>query len=207
MNWNTNMPARVDHENRRLEIASKAMKLFSQVGYDNVSLLMVASAAGVARTVLYRYFRSKREVFDAAILAATRRIMGDCRKVMASRGSVSDRLSMVCFRVTDMLFEERDFLAAIFDFVMSMVRKGEDMRGRITQFTFGIKDAFRAMVTEGVMKGEFSAQADPERVTEGLFCILESSVLRIVLGTESSSANIKVHFADMVKALSAHSEN
>ena len=48
------------------------MKLFSQVGYDNVTLIMIASSAGVARTVLYRYFRSKREVLDAAILATTR---------------------------------------------------------------------------------------------------------------------------------------
>ena len=52
------MSARIDHEARRLEIAYKAMKLFSQVGYDNVTLIMIASSAGVARTVLYRYFRS-----------------------------------------------------------------------------------------------------------------------------------------------------
>lgn len=199
------MPARVDHDIRRTEIALKAMKLFSQVGYENVSLIMVASAAGVARTVIYRYFRSKRDVFDAAILAATRKIMGECRKEMSGGGSVSDRLSMVCFRVTDTLFEERDFLAAIFDFVMSMVRKGEDMRHRISHFTSGIKDAFREMVTEGVMKGEFSAEVDPDRVAERLFCVLESSVLRIVLGIETCSSSIKVHFADMVKSLAASS--
>ena len=103
------MSARIDHESRRLEIAYKAMKLFSQVGYDNVTLIMIASSAGVARTVLYRYFRSKREVLDAAILATTRQIMQECSREIAKRGKAADRLSMVCFHVADVLFEKKEF--------------------------------------------------------------------------------------------------
>ena len=116
------MSARIDHESRRLEIAYKAMKLFSQVGYDNVTLIMIASSAGVARTVLYRYFRSKREVLDAAILATTRQIMQECSREIAKRGKAADRLSMVCFHVADVLFDKKEFMSAIFDFVLSMVR-------------------------------------------------------------------------------------
>ena len=48
------MAKKVDHEQRKWEIAEKAIRLFSQVGYDNVSLIMIAAAAGVSRTVLYR---------------------------------------------------------------------------------------------------------------------------------------------------------
>ena len=102
------MSARIDHESRRLEIAYKAMKLFSQVGYDNVTLIMIASSAGVARTVLYRYFRSKREVLDAAILATTRQIMQECSREIAKRGKAADRLSMVCFHVADVLFDKKE---------------------------------------------------------------------------------------------------
>jgi len=197
------MSARIDHETRRLEIASRAMKLFSQVGYDNVTLIMIASAAGVARTVLYRYFRSKREVLDAAILATTRQIMGDSRKEIAKRGKAADRLGMVCFHVADVLFEKKDFLSAIFDFVLSMVRSGEDMSGRIMRFTGGIKAVFAKLITEGVMKGEFLPEVDPERTAEGFYSVLESAVLRIVLGTESTSAGVKVRFSDLIRSISA----
>ncbi len=197
------MSARIDHESRRLEIAFKAMKLFSQVGYDNVSLIMIASSAGVARTVIYRYFHSKREVLDAAILAATRQLMAECRKQISSRGKVADRLSMVCYHVSDVLFEKKEFLSAIFDFVLSMVRAGEEMGVRIQRFTGGIKTVFEQLITEGVMKGEFSSTVDPERAAEGFYSLLESCVLRIVLGVESNSAHIKVRVADMVRAISA----
>lgn len=178
------------------------MKLFSQVGYDNVSLIMIASSAGVARTVLYRYFRSKREVLDAAILAKTRQIMEGCRREMSRRGKAADRLGMVCFHVSDMLYENKEFLSAIFDFVLSMVRTGEDMGGRIQLFTGGIKSVFRELVAEGVVKGEFHADIDPERTAERFYSALESCVLRIVLGTESASAGAKVRFADMIRAMS-----
>ncbi len=178
------------------------MKLFSQVGYDNVTLIMIASSAGVARTVLYRYFRSKREVLDAAILAATRQIMKDCKAEIAKRGKAADRLAMVCFHVADVLFEKKEFMSAIFDFVLSMVRAGEDMSSRITRFTGGIKAVFAKLVTEGVMKGEFLPEVDPERTAEGLYAILESCVLRIVLGTESNSANVKVRVSDMIRSIS-----
>ena len=179
------------------------MKLFSQVGYENVTLIMVAGAAGVARTVLYRYFRSKREVFDAAILAATRQIMRDCKKVMSSRGAVADRLGLVCYEVTDVLFEKKEFLSAIFDFVLSMVRSGEDMSERIVAFTGGIRTAIGELITEGVMKGEFRSDIDPERTAERFYCGLESCVLRIVLGTEVNSAAVKVRFSEMIRSISA----
>ena len=98
------MRKRVNHEERKLEIAEQAVRLFSQVGYDNVTLIKVASSVGVARTVLYRYFRSKREVLDAAIRAATRKIMDDCREAMGRPGTAADRLANVCYRVVDNLF-------------------------------------------------------------------------------------------------------
>ena len=179
------------------------MKLFSQVGYDNVTLIMIASSAGVARTVLYRYFRSKREVLDAAILAATRQIMKECKAEIATRGKAADRLAMVCFHVADVLFEKKEFLSAIFDFVLSMVRAGEDMGVRITRFTGGIKSVFAQLVTEGVMKGEFLSEIDPERTAESFYAILESCVLRIILGTEANSASVKVRVSDMIRSISA----
>ena len=129
--------------------------------------------------------------------------MKDCKAEIAKRGKAADRLAMVCFHVADVLFDKKEFMSAIFDFVLSMVRAGEDMSPRITRFTGGIKAVFAKLVTEGVMKGEFLPEVDPERTAEGLYAILESCVLRIVLGTESNSANVKVRVSDMIRSISA----
>ena len=68
--------------------------------------------------------------------------------------------------------------------------------------TGGIKAVFAKLVTEDVMKGEFLPEVYPERTAEGLYAILESCVLRIVLGTESNSANVKVRVSDMIRSIS-----
>ncbi len=54
------------------------MHLFSEFGYENVSLIRIADEAGIARTIIYRYFRSKREVMDAAILFVTSEVERRC---------------------------------------------------------------------------------------------------------------------------------
>ena len=95
------MARKVDHEERRREIAEKAMRLFSQVGYENVSLIMIAASAGVSRTVLYRYFCSKREVMDAAILTVTSAIERECVEIIANREPAISRLEKVCHAVVE----------------------------------------------------------------------------------------------------------
>ena len=68
------MPATIDHRARKRRIASKCVKLFSDVGYKEVTFQMIAVHCDIARTVLYRYFTDKRQVFDEAIREVIGRI-------------------------------------------------------------------------------------------------------------------------------------
>lgn len=43
----------------------KALELFSQRGYEAVSLSQIAEAVGCTKTALYKHFKSKRDLFDA----------------------------------------------------------------------------------------------------------------------------------------------
>ena len=146
------------------------MVLFSQVGYVNVSLQMIAAAAGISRTVLYRYFKDKREVLDAAIRSNTRLLLEECSKISNnSELQLSRKLKDVCARVVDVLFDKKSFLVAIFDFVLTMVRQGEDMSGKIFEFTKGMRILLHSLVTLGVKKGDVSAKIDPDWAGEVLF--------------------------------------
>ena len=196
------MARRVDAEARRADIANKAMKLFADVGYDNVTLIMIAYEAKVARTVLYRHFKNKREVLDAAILANTRMIMAECRRIADRPESARRRLEAICLRVADILFERKDYLTAIFDFVLAMVREGEEMGGKIMEFTFRLRETVKALVGEGRANGEFAAWIDPEATAEGLFAQLELTVMRIVLRTETDPQSAGRRLREAIRAIS-----
>lgn len=195
------MPSRIDHDKRKREIAMKAMGLFSKVGFDNVSLIMVAEAAGVARTVLYRYFRSKREVLDAAIHEATSFIMDECARVLDKGGTASERLEGVCHETVSILFNNKEFLVAVYDFVVAEVRVGMDMTGRVKQFTTGIRDLFGALLEEGRRQGTFRTDLDVAQSVDILYSFLEVCTMRIVLGTERTPAAAKRRFTVAVRSL------
>lgn len=197
------MAKKIDHEQRKREIAEKAVHLFSKVGYDNVSLIMIAAAAGVSRTVLYRYFCSKREVLDAAILSVTGRIEEKCSGIIAGRGSLAEKLEKTCHTVVDVMFANKDFLIAVFDFVVGMVRTGVDMNASIREFTTGTRSVLQLLIEHGIKRGDLPDILDVHRTADAIYAEFESCALRIVIGTEKTSAAAKVRFSDVIRAITA----
>ena len=196
------MARKVDHDSRKREIAEKAIRLFSQVGYDNVSLIMIAAAAGISRTVLYRYFCSKREVMDAAIVMVTEGIEKRCTKIMSSRAKNMEKLEGICHTVVDVMFKNKEFLVAVFDFVVGMARTGAEMGPNIARFTVGTRTALKRLIELAIEKGELPEILVVDRISDAIYAQFESCAMRIVIGTESDSKAAKVRFSDIVRALS-----
>lgn len=196
------MAKKVDHEQRKQEIATKALRLFSQVGYDNVSLIMIAAAAGISRTVMYRYFCSKREVMDAAIQQVVDTIDARCTKIMSSRKKASEKLIGICHAVVEEMFAHREFVIAVFDFVVGMVRAGANMNQRIADYTVGTRNAIQLLIAHGKRSGEFPEILIVDRTTDAIYAEFESCAMRIVLNTERNANAAKVRLSDIIHAIS-----
>ena len=193
---------KIDHNRRKREIAEKAIRLFSQVGYDNVSLIMIAAATGVSRTVLYRYFCSKREVLDAAIVFVTDAIESRCTKIMVSRATNTVKLEGICHTVVEVMFKNKDFLIAVFDFVVGMARSGVDMDSSISRFTTGTRNSLRRLIESAICSGELPKKLVVDRIADALYAQFEACAMRIVIGTERDAKAAKVRFSDIIRAIS-----
>ncbi|MBQ3289787.1 MAG: TetR/AcrR family transcriptional regulator [Kiritimatiellae bacterium] len=196
------MARKVDHDERRREIAEKAMRLFSQVGYENVSLIMIAASAGVSRTVLYRYFCSKREVMDAAISTVTTAIERECSVLVATREPAVVRLEKVCHAVVETMFRNREFVIAVFDYVLGLVRTGADMTGGIAARTSGTRSLIRMLLEHAKRRGELPKDIIVDRISDAIYAEFESCAMRIVLATEKDARAAKVRFSDVIRAIS-----
>ena len=205
MLYYSHMAKRIDHAARRQFIVERSMGLFARLGYAKVSFLTISEATGVARTALYRYFTTKREIFDEAIHGCTHAIKVSSAAIAVQPLPVPERLNRVAVRVIDTLFERKQFLLAIYAFVIDMVRRGEDMRGRIAQFTGGLRELFLRLLEEGARRGDLSANVDPRLTSEVLFALLESVVLRILLGVERDAEKSKLRFSAMVRSIAGAS--
>ena len=75
------------------------------------------------------------------------------------------------------------------------------MRARIAQFTGGLRELFFRLLEEGTRRGELSAGVDPRLTSDVLFALLESVVLRILLGVEQDAEKSKLRFSAMVRSI------
>lgn len=54
-------------EDTKQRILSESLRLFSENGYDAVSVSEIASAVGIKAPSLYKHYKSKRDIFDSIL--------------------------------------------------------------------------------------------------------------------------------------------
>ena len=197
------MATGVNHDARRQMVVAKALGLFAKMGYAKVSFLTISEATGIARTALYRYFKTKREIFDEAIHSVTSGLVTELSEICAKELSVTRRIEQACLVVMEAIHGHREFFYAICDFVFSMVRTGEDMTSRIEMFTGGFRVVLQRLIAEGVQNGELKKNTDPESAAEAFFALMESFAFRVLLGTELDIRAARRRFKSTIQALEA----
>ncbi len=53
---------------RRKSIMDTALEVFSENGYANASISMIAKKAGISKGLMYNYFKSKEELLSTIVL-------------------------------------------------------------------------------------------------------------------------------------------
>ena len=61
---------RLQVDERRRQLLERATDLFGTHGYDELSMAKIAKAAGVSKPLLYHYFPTKRQLFEAVLAQA-----------------------------------------------------------------------------------------------------------------------------------------
>ncbi len=80
-------PRSTDYEAKRRRILEVASPLFARHGYDRTSLAMIGAAAGVAKSLVYHYYRDK----DAVLADLLRRHLEELVAAVEAASSPDDR--------------------------------------------------------------------------------------------------------------------
>ena len=68
-------------EDTKQKILDKALELFSEQGYDAVSVGQIAKAVGITAPSLYNHFPSKQAIFDALVASTAARYEADTDRI------------------------------------------------------------------------------------------------------------------------------
>jgi AcrR family transcriptional regulator len=79
-------------EFRTTEILQAAHRVFAEKGFDQATIADVAAAAGVAKGTVYLYYRSKREVYWAALRQDLLVLRDETRRQLEAAGTIEQKL-------------------------------------------------------------------------------------------------------------------
>lgn len=171
----------VNHRERRREIRAISLGLFARHGFGDVNFGMIAKAAGISRTLLYTYFKDKRQIFNEAIDEATAVVGTRYREIARSRLSADAKLRQICISVFALLFDNRDFLCVIVDFLATVRRGGKIPVDNVMRHTVGLRRILHSFIVEAVHRGEYDPSLNAHRATALLYSQFEAVILRLTL--------------------------
>ena len=96
-------------EFRCTEILDAARKVFAEKGFSQTTMDQVAECAGIAKGTLYLYFRSKRDIYMAALMQGIRSLNEDSRRKVEAALGVREKLRAFIETRVGYFEQHRDF--------------------------------------------------------------------------------------------------
>ena len=96
-------------EFRCTEILDAARKVFAEKGFSETTMDQVAECAGIAKGTLYLYFRSKRDIYMAALMEGIRALNNDSRRKVEAAAGVREKLCAFIETRVGYFEQHRDF--------------------------------------------------------------------------------------------------
>lgn len=109
----------------RQRILREALRLFSQRGYDTVSVEQIAEAVGIKAPSLYKHYKGKQDIFDAVFAETARRYDAFTDSISVHLGNTAEDLDALrCLNAEDLVLKVRSLVAySLHDDFISQFRR------------------------------------------------------------------------------------
>lgn len=197
------MSIAIEHEKRKREILQKALDVFIDEGYEDTTFQKIAERCGITRTILYLYFKNKREIFSFSIKLFTERLEADIKVIGTdSSRSYADRLVAIISMVLDSGAENRRLLAVILDYLEHQRTSGGNPDERVRRRTIRMRHILAGVLIEGQRSGEFG-RFSVKDAGDLLYSLIEAAIFRIAVLDRPDSGGLAAAAALIVNGLSA----
>jgi len=137
---------------RRHEIFAVAAQLFLKKGFVETSMREVAAAAGMGKSSLYDYFRTKDDILIWYFLDDIDDMMVLAREIAGQPLPAVEKLRRILHKQMERMLENKAFYLK---FLGELQRLGGDGRRRIRTKRHAYQDLLRAIVEQGIREGSF----------------------------------------------------
>jgi TetR/AcrR family transcriptional regulator len=184
----TPAPARTQVERAdktRARILDAAVRQFSANGLAGARTEQIAEEAGVNKALLYYYFRSKEDIYAAALESVFEDVRADGIAVLEANASAGERFAHIVLNHFDRSYSH-PALQSLIQQEMVRLHRGEEhrMERMAEKFFRPMWDRLEEVLEEGIASGEL-IHADPAQIRyaalgANLFYFLSAPLTRLV---------------------------
>lgn len=176
----------VEHEKRKHEILQKALDVFMEEGYEDVTFQKIADRCGITRTTLYIYFKNKREIFIWSIKQLTAGIEVKLMEFIQNKElNASDCLRKMMFLVLDECRENHKLFNVVLSYLLTLQKSGINPAERVRRRVIRLRHLISLLIIRGNDSKEFN-NVNIKDSNELLYGLIESAIFRIAVLGQSS---------------------
>ena len=173
------MAVLVEHDKRRREILEKALELFVEEGYEDVTFQKIADRCGITRTTLYIYFKNKREIF----LWSIKQLIATLETELVAIVSREDLTTAECLQsmfdtLIDRCQENTRLFRVLLSYLLQLQKGGVNPGERVTRRVIRMQHLLSTVVIRGQKRGEICSGSVRE-INELLYSLMESAIFRL----------------------------
>lgn len=174
------MPKIVDKEERMNMILQKAMEVFSEVGYRESNLTLIAEKCSLSRPTVYLYFKDKKEIYYYAVKKVTSEMFALYSRFAFEDGERNEfeRLEMIIRDLFSKAQNNSQALSNLVEFILSEKRNGVDVYSTIRARTAKLRILIKRLILQGIHHGTFR-ECDSEEVGDEVFNLVTAECFMV----------------------------
>ena len=196
------MSKQVDHASRRREALRKALHLFAEIGYQQVTYQQLADVCGLPRTALYKYFKTKKEILDNAINQLMLDLNDEISTTLVREPNLDSKgkLELIVNTAVEACLKNPALLRAIVEYLIAQRRQGESVERKIKRHTIGFQLNIKNIVQDGIERREFKP-VSPMMTADIFFCLMEAAVMHIMFYDDIDKKSLVSHCNYLIHSL------
>jgi AcrR family transcriptional regulator len=181
----------VEHEKRRREILEKALDVFIEAGFEDVTFQKIADRCGITRTTLYIYFKNKEDIFNFSIKQFLANLEHDIQEAGSDKNLNSiDKISAILINIIDQLEKNRRLILVVMNYLIYLAKGNQDPDYLMRRRTIRLRHMLATIFIEGIRKGEI-APVNIRDIDNLLYGLMETAAFRLIILKRSEVNDLK----------------
>ena len=194
------MAVTVEHDKRRKKILEKALLVFIDDGFENATFQKIADRCGITRTILYLYFKNKKEIFSYSIKQLLLNVEESINVIRSDNSLNSmEKITKVILDIFIHLENNRELLVIILDYLLH-ISKSADPEKRVRRRTVRLRHILSSMVIEGIKTGELK-KVSIKTADDYLYSFIDAAIYQLVVLKRENLDELKETVIFAVKQL------